>query len=331
MKNKSLLLLICITILIGTTWFAQTSFGMNSDKNKMTYESKPIPNYVKFFTNDDDKVIRATESGVYIYEIPSQKLIASALIDEQFVSLEVYPNEPSKALVSTFDGKVYRLNYDGQKLSYQIVEELSESPVGIIKDFLFKRNNNKIVVAADERSLFWSVDGGRTWKAEKFKELNIEENHRIITLTPIPRTNSEFLVCTSGMGRFKVNWLSHDMEYIADQTMPHGFTIRPGGLSYVAIGEGSDYLSIKDLRILPLDIMLFDDDTLSYYIAGLGTSPLLVHRQGNRYDLNYLNSLLTLTYSIDVRRHEKTEIILSSPTDCYYSNDGGQNWMNFSI
>ncbi len=274
MKKVSLFMVMTMLLSMGSVCFAQINEG--ASKSRMMLDMPRVPNFVKFFTAEDNRVLRATESGVFVYEIPSLKMLASDLTEEQFISLDIHPDNPAIAFTSTDSGKVFKLTFLADELKSMLVPQLSNSPVGLIKDFIFKEDNSEIIVAADERNLYWSMDGGTSWDLEGAVELGETINHRIATLTHIPNSTDTFLVSTSAFGRYSVNWISREIEFHPDNSLPHGYKIHTDGFSYISIGDGSDYLNVKDLEIYPLEIILFDGETAVYYVAGLGKSPLLV-------------------------------------------------------
>ncbi|MBN1550505.1 hypothetical protein JW979_03500 [bacterium] len=282
----------------------------------------------RFFNNDPDTVLWASNSGIELLNIRTNQMMDKILSEEKIRALKVDPFNSKKAIASTISGRVYFIELKDGKLVPQLVQELSQGDVHIIRQFLFHPQKPGFVYAADSNTIYCSKDNGLSWMQNM--PIKIPEEERIIiVMIPSIAHEDKFLVSTTQGGRYLIDWEFTSLEEVVESAIPHGHSIGTNTRSYILKGPNEQIFGFKHLDIQMLDGLYFFDQQNGpvIYGAGIGTSPIKWQKKGHRIFVYHICPRLHMTFSIDVFPSDQTRIILTDPNGIFVTENAGKDWV----
>ncbi len=285
-----------------------------------------IPQYAAFFSDKPGNVLWGRIDGLKLINIDEKQVIDQIIEKESISSLAVNPANPNSGYVATASGRFYHVHYSAGKANVELVPQMSSDPVGRIRFILYNPQDPAIVLAAEDTKIYRSEDGGKTWLVKSPAALTPELGKSIIMMMPDPFRPSNYLITTPEYGRLSGEWKSESLRSIPEKAIPHGYVAMRTGISYIPIGENSEYFSFKNMNLMPLHIVSHPESTNQYFIAGMGTSPVGLQIKDKRYEVDFMNRRCGISYtvSIDPTNHER--IIISNDKGIDLSINRGADW-----
>ncbi len=285
-----------------------------------------IPQYVAFFSEKPGNVLWGRNDGLKLINIDEKQVVAQLLENEPISSLAVNPANLNSGYVATASGRVYHVQFSEGKANLEIVPQLSSEPVGRIRFILYNPHEPLIILAAEDTKIYRSEDGGKSWLVESPAILTPEMGQSVIMMMPDPARSSNYLVTTPDYGRLIGDWKSQSLRSIPEKAIPHGYVAKRSGISYIPIGDNSEYFNFKNMNLMPLQVVSHPESSNQFFIAGMGNSPVGLQIKDNRYEVDFMNRRCGISYtvSIDPANHER--IIISNDKGIDLSNNRGADW-----
>ena len=310
--------------IITQSGLAQMSPGSIPLPNMQTVEPTQV-HIARYFSVDGNVILWGNKEGLRLYDVSKKTVLDYVLNGQQVKAIAVSRSNYKSAIVSTSNGQVFLVSQQDAKLNMQKIEDLSKEGVGVIRGALFHPKTPSKVVAVDDKRIYRSIDGGLTWDIQDALQIARKEHHNRFIMPSLMEPDS-FLLSTTDHGRYIVSWEHWRYREIPEKTVPHGYTVKKNGRSYLLIGENSKYLNFKYLDLHITDAIIVGSDV---YATGIGKSPVkrAFNSKNRVIDVIYLNQRLSLTFSVDVHLNNTSLMMITSPEGLHVSISGGQKWI----